>query len=188
MDEEQEEGRAKPQTQAGLADERFAGNVRERRERVKMSQADLAEAMAAGGFRWYPQTVHRVETGARKVSVGEAKALAEILGTTVDRLTWPGQEASAAGLLMEHTARAEQARQQIAEEAYALRHNQRQLELTVARVEQAGYFGSAEIRRLADAARKAMELSADAAVAEGFREHAEVTASLRGETGASEAL
>ena len=174
-----EEQPAAPRTQAGLADERFAANVRHRRERAEMSQAQLAEAMAEGGFHWYPQTVHRVETGTRKVSVGEAKAVAEILSTTVDRLTQPGQEASAAAILMTSIARARQAWRDISGAAYTLRHQQYQLELTVPGVERDGYFGSAEIRRLADEAREVMELSGPEAVADGFREHDEVTASLR---------
>lgn len=45
--------------------------------------------MSARGFPYYQQTVRRVEDSQRKVSVGEAKALSEILGTTIDRLTEP---------------------------------------------------------------------------------------------------
>jgi DNA-binding transcriptional MerR regulator len=45
--------------------------------------------MSARGFPYYQQTVRRIEDSQRKVSVGEAKALAEILGTTIDGLTEP---------------------------------------------------------------------------------------------------
>jgi DNA-binding transcriptional MerR regulator len=74
---------------AGVVDELFAIQVRETRERLKMSQGELARQMSARGFPYYQQTVRRIEDSQRKVSVGEAKALAEILGTTIDRLTEP---------------------------------------------------------------------------------------------------
>ena len=150
---------------AGLADERFAANIRERREDRKWSQADLARRMTERGWPYYPQTVQRIEAGHRKVSVGEAKALAEILETTVDRLTWPGQEASAASLLQTYIVRVEQAFEQIGEWTYSLRHSQFQLKLTVSEVVEDDYFGSAEIRRLADEAREAMKATPEQAVA-----------------------
>jgi len=74
---------------AGVVDKLFAIQVRETRERLKMSQGELARQMSARGFPYYQQTVRRIEDSQRKVSVGEAKALAEILGTTIDRLTEP---------------------------------------------------------------------------------------------------
>src|SRR6516164_3759995 len=84
-----ENGQAPRPEPAGLADERFAANIREERERRKLSQGELARRMAERGYPYYQQTIRRIEEGRRKVSVGEAKALAEILGTTMDRLTLP---------------------------------------------------------------------------------------------------
>lgn len=165
-----EDSEGPPRTPAGLADERFAAQVRERRERAKMSQADLAKEMSAVGWPWYPQTVHRIENGTRKVSVGEAKSLAEIFGTIVDRLTWPGKEASAAGLLLMFTVRAEDAWRQVASWTSTLRHAQKQLSGTLASVERDGYFGSDEIRELAEEARNAIGLTAEGAVTEANRE------------------
>ena len=74
---------------AGVVDELFAIQVRATRERRRVSQGELARQMSARGFPYYQQTVRRIEDSQRKVSVGEAKALAEILGTTIDRLTEP---------------------------------------------------------------------------------------------------
>lgn len=54
-----------------------------------MSQADLAEKMAALGWKYHPQTVHRIESGQRKITIGEASALAGILRTSLSELTWP---------------------------------------------------------------------------------------------------
>ena len=83
------EGEGPDADPAGVVDELFAIQVRETRERLKMSQGELARQMSARGFPYYQQTVRRIEDSQRKVSVGEAKALAEILGTTIDRLTEP---------------------------------------------------------------------------------------------------
>src|ERR1700749_5147214 len=97
---EHEENEDPPPERAGVADEQFAAGVREQRELLKMSQGELARRMDARGFPYYQQTVRRIEDGRRKVSVGEAKAIAEILKTTVERLTWPTREASIAALLV----------------------------------------------------------------------------------------
>jgi transcriptional regulator with XRE-family HTH domain len=96
---EHEENEGPPPERAGVVDEQFAAGVREQRELLKMSQGELARRMDARGFPYYQQTVRRIEDGRRKVSVGEAKAIAEILKTTMERLTWPTQEASVAALL-----------------------------------------------------------------------------------------
>lgn len=148
----------------GVADEQFAVRIREERERRKWSQADVARFMTGRGWGWHPQTVQKIEAGHRKVTVGEGKALAEIFETTVDRLTWPGREASASSLLLTSTVRAEQAYHQISEWTYTLRFNQWQLERTVSGVERDGYFGSDEVRKLAEAARRVMELTPEEAV------------------------
>lgn len=161
-----------PATPAGLADERFAANIRETRERLKMSQGELARRMSSGGWPYYQQTVRRVEEGKRKVSVGEAKALAEILGESVDRLTWPGREASAAALLDQVTARAESAWEQIGRGTATLRWAQFQLEVSIAEAERARFYGSPKIRQLVDEARRARELTPEEAVEAGEREHA----------------
>ena len=175
------EGSGPPPTPAGLADERFAANIREERERLGKSQADIAKEMTARGWSFHPQTVQRIETGHRKVSIGEGKALAEILGTTVDRLTWPGREASAAALLDQVTARAESAWEQIGRGTAALRWAQFQLEVSISEAERARFYGSPKIRELVDEARRARELTPEDAVEAGEQEHA----SLR-ETGSGE--
>jgi transcriptional regulator with XRE-family HTH domain len=71
------------------AERRFATNLRTTRERKGMTQAQLAEAMTEHGIPgWRQQTVTRVENGHRRIWIGEAQALADILGTTMERLTW----------------------------------------------------------------------------------------------------
>lgn len=150
-----------------VTDEHFAANVREARERLGLSQTDLAKQMAAAGWRYHPQTVHRIETGERKVSVGEGKSLAEILETTLDRLTWPGAEESAARLLDEFTGRAQTAYRQIVASTRALLWAQHQLTVTLGEAERSGRLASARIRPLARDAAQALEWTPEDAVAEG---------------------
>lgn len=158
---------AEPSSAATAADEYFAANVREARERTGMSQSELAKQMADRGWRYYPQTVQRIEAGERKVSVGEGKSLAEILHTTVDRLTWPGTEVSAARLLDEFTGRAQTAYRQITASTRALLWAQHQLTVTLSEAETTGLLGSAPIRPLARDAAQALEWEPEDAVAEG---------------------
>ena len=130
--EEHEEHEGPPPERAGVTDELFAAAVREARERRKMSQGELARRMADRGFPYYQQTVRRIEDGRRKVSVGEAKALAQILETTIDQLTWPTQEASAAAQLDMNITRAGQAYEEIGRWTGTLMWALGQLETTVA--------------------------------------------------------
>jgi transcriptional regulator with XRE-family HTH domain len=60
-------------------DRSFAGMVHDGRKALKLSQGELARRMAGWGFPFYQQTVRRIEEGRRKVSVGEAAALAVAL-------------------------------------------------------------------------------------------------------------
>lgn len=166
------EGSGPPPLPAGLADERFAANIREQRERQDKSQADIAALMREQGWSYHPQTVQRIEAGHRKVSVGEAEALARILRTTVDRLTWPGRAASAAALLDMATGRAESAWEQIASWTATLLWSQFQLGTTVAETERADYLGSPRIREIAESARMALEMTPEAAIETGRKDFA----------------
>lgn len=82
----------------------FPENLRRHRERKGMSQKALAEAMKACGWSWHQATVHRVESGAQPVELGEATDLAAILGTSLDRLTWAGPEENGVALTDRATA------------------------------------------------------------------------------------
>jgi len=80
-----------------------------------MSQAELARHMSTHGWPYYAQTVHRIESGQRKVSIGEANSLAYVLKTSIAQLTWPGPGARAAGQLRRETRRVREAFDQIVE-------------------------------------------------------------------------
>ena len=60
-------------------DERFAEMVRGGRAVSRLPQSRVAKLMTGYGFPWGQQTVTRVETGSRTVSVGEAVTLAVVL-------------------------------------------------------------------------------------------------------------
>ncbi|QNV37556.1 helix-turn-helix domain-containing protein [Rothia terrae] len=60
------------------------------RQLGKMSQADLAQKMKDKGWDDYTQTtVSRMENGGRPITLSESRALAQILGTTVERMIKP---------------------------------------------------------------------------------------------------
>lgn len=57
-------------------DRELGENVRRVRESIGLSQASLAAKMQALGFDFQQQTIYKIESGNRKVTVGEATALA----------------------------------------------------------------------------------------------------------------
>jgi transcriptional regulator with XRE-family HTH domain len=77
------------------ADQRLAYNMRVLRKRKGLSQAALAAEMRERGHPWHQQTVVRAENAARVLPLLEAHDLAEVLETTLDRLTRPSGEAQA---------------------------------------------------------------------------------------------
>lgn len=68
--------------------ETLGANVRYLREHASVSQTELARRMAERGWPWHQATVYRVETGKQPVRFDEALDLADLLGVTLDRLTW----------------------------------------------------------------------------------------------------
>jgi FtsZ-interacting cell division protein YlmF len=75
-----------------LTERRFAANLRFMRELAGLSQVSFARQMRGRDWPWRQQTVTRVESGQRLIRLGEAQAAAEILNTTIDRLTGPTDE------------------------------------------------------------------------------------------------
>lgn len=74
------------------AEAMIALNLREARERISLSQTDLAKRMSALGFRWHQATVYKVENGDRPVKLGEALALSEMLEIPLRDLTAPPEK------------------------------------------------------------------------------------------------
>lgn len=73
-------------------DKQFAEGVKRARLQAKMTQEQLTQAMVDRGFGFYQATMYKVESGARRVTVGEAIALAQILGTSVESLAGTGPD------------------------------------------------------------------------------------------------
>lgn len=152
----------------GVIDEWVAWNIRLHRERHGWSQADLAQKMAALGWKYSPQTVHRVEHGQRKVPVGEAKALAGIFSITIDALTWPDMAAHTAAWLGMFTGRADAAFEQITAQTQELLFGREHLERALADIDQRGKMAAEEAAEAIGEARSVLEgANPEQAVAEG---------------------
>jgi len=72
---------------AASADAVFAQRLREIRTQALITQRQLAERMTAAGHKVYQSTIGKIEVGDRTASVGEAVALASILGVGLTALT-----------------------------------------------------------------------------------------------------
>lgn len=84
----------------GADDLRFAQNMLVLREQKGLSQADLVRRLRENGWHTVHQTtISRIENGERPVRFGEARAIAQALEVTADRLLMPDVESRMAGLL-----------------------------------------------------------------------------------------
>lgn len=84
---------AGPVTQDQLLELRFRTAIHELRQDRKMSQGELARRMVSEGWESFNQaTISRIEKGTRPVRIGEAQALARIVGTTLEELLTPTTE------------------------------------------------------------------------------------------------
>jgi transcriptional regulator with XRE-family HTH domain len=70
-------------------DEIFARRLREARESSGISQDALAQHMTEIGFKFHQTTVNKIERGERKVPVGEAIALADAIGVSLEQMLEP---------------------------------------------------------------------------------------------------
>lgn len=73
-------------------DETFAASFRTARVAAGQSQDQVASAMAERGFSFHVTTIGKIERGDRKVTVGEALTLADVLGVSLDMLLVGGQD------------------------------------------------------------------------------------------------
>lgn len=76
-------------------DEAFADLFKAQRAQSGLSQEDVAKAMTGQGYDFHQQTIYKIESGKRRVSVGEAIALAAAIKVHVNTLMWqPAEEES----------------------------------------------------------------------------------------------
>lgn len=73
----------------GTTDETIGRNVKVLRDLMGLSQAQLAEAITEAGVPFYPQTVTKIEQGARSLKFIEGLELAKILGVEPGALYEP---------------------------------------------------------------------------------------------------
>jgi transcriptional regulator with XRE-family HTH domain len=74
-------------------EERFTANLRRLREAKGWSQNELATQMRRKGWGSFRQTtISRLEKGEQSVRIGEARALASLLGVTVDDMALTASE------------------------------------------------------------------------------------------------
>jgi transcriptional regulator with XRE-family HTH domain len=86
---------------ANTAADRFAANMRLRRELRGWSQRQLAEALVDLGHPTFrQQTVAEIESGYRQVKLDEALALSRALGISVDGLIRPPELSARASELL----------------------------------------------------------------------------------------
>lgn len=73
-----------PPTEANeTTEQRFGRRMRRARERAGLTQAGIAEALAAGGLKVDPTAITRMEKGERGIRLNEARAIADVLGSSV---------------------------------------------------------------------------------------------------------
>ncbi|EFV12498.1 helix-turn-helix transcriptional regulator [Segniliparus rugosus] len=68
-------------------DRNFALQVAQLRENMDLSQEALARQLREVGLPFHQATVQRIEAGARPVKLGEAFAIAQALGSTVEAMS-----------------------------------------------------------------------------------------------------
>jgi transcriptional regulator with XRE-family HTH domain len=100
-----------PEDPAGL----FGMNLRLLREEKGMSQSEVARQMSERGHPWHQSTVYRVEQGKQEASYSEARDLAAILRTSMERFSWTGPEANGTAYVYAAGARLHQNYEQVAE-------------------------------------------------------------------------
>lgn len=97
------------------SDARIGAALQELREQVGLTQARLAEAMAARGHAWHQQTVVKTEKGLRPLRLTEACDLATLLHVEVTVLAGLGEVSRPDHLALRgHLDRAEEAERAVA--------------------------------------------------------------------------
>jgi transcriptional regulator with XRE-family HTH domain len=158
---------------SGADDEAFAINLRRYREIQAMSQGELARRMGARGFPFYQQTVRRIEEGRRKVSVGEGKVLAAILGATLEDLTQPTPELDAAQAVLSAASRLQNRFEEAAGTVRMLLNARATAEKVLAETEGTEW---PRVRAFREMLAERLDLhTLDNAVAKGIMQHEEIS-------------
>ena len=155
------------------ANEHLAANLRTLRKRKGWSQADLAAKLAVHGVQWHQQTIGRIEAGQQSVKWGEAVALAAVLETSLDRLTWPTAEANATEHVYAAGYQVRQQYEQVAVAVLQMLAATSAAQKALAQTEGSEYERVQEARR--DTAARLEEYGINEAIDEGFRRWQQLT-------------
>lgn len=126
---------------ANAGDERFIANLRAAREQAGLSHQDMAARMQDRGFdSFVRQTIQRIESGRRGVSVGEGMALAACVGANFMDLAQRSEDARYEGVTVAHAIRRfRESQKQLKTAAGLHAQNRTRLEFAVKRVRGAGF-------------------------------------------------
>jgi transcriptional regulator with XRE-family HTH domain len=124
------------------ADRRVAADLRAARERAGLTQGQLADKMRSGGWpTFHQQTITRYEGGQRRLTTGEADALAAALGTTLTTLMRPEGLARESWLLLDAARRLRETSDQITALRLRQGNARAELERLVRQARDAGHAG-----------------------------------------------
>lgn len=122
-----------------------------------MSLADVAREMTEVGVKRAPQTVHKDESGQRKIGIGEAEAYARVLKTTIAQLVLPDAESSTLAWFGNFLGRADSAFEDIAAGTRRLLFARDHLERGIESAEKRELDGQERVREMIREAQAALE-------------------------------
>jgi len=147
----------------------FGENIRQNRERKKMSQGDLAREMTAQGWPWHQSTVYKIEHGTRRTEAFELHDLSRILGVPIAHLFWPPAEVNEAAMIDRDIALLRRAWEEAAQAAERLLRNRAAAERSVDRSQDSEYERVRQV--CGELAAELDELTLDSAVDAGIERY-----------------
>ena len=120
----------------------FAANLKAAREQAGLSQEAVAAQMREEGHNWRQQTVAKIENGTQAVKLGEAHSVAQIVGSTAERLAWPLEQARLGMVLRGATGRLRKLRDEHQAAGEKLEQARQRLEKLVKDLRDSGHADS----------------------------------------------
>lgn len=118
-------------------EERFRQNMKEGRESRGWSQGELSKRLIEAGWPIFHQTtISRIESGDRPVKLGEARAIAAILGRTLSDMVVPAVEALRLHYLEREMKSLRESREEIDRAVSRLEVHQAQLRHTIEMIDE----------------------------------------------------
>lgn len=146
-------------------EQRFAENLIQMREQLGFSQADLVRRLREAGWTGLHQTtISRIEKGERPVRLGEARAIAQLLGTTTERMLLPTQHTLRAMYLHRGRDRVMQALDRVTSASHEFYRDLRSLGLLAGEYLQEG-FKPVDISTLTNTSLKPVSVEDELAMA-----------------------